>query len=271
LSADLLLRYRFLSDESFFGVGSNPPLGDRSNFAHSQTTASARLTAKITRTLSLEIKPGIEFNQVLEGRDETIVSTTALYSEAELPGLETEVGTAGIEVTGQLDSRDRSANPMSGSLALIGAGLVRGLDGDFGLYKLRADYTHYLELFYDRAIVLRAAAEFTEPMTGKKVPFYYLSELGRQETIRGFKRGRFRDRDMLLGSIEYRYPIWRRAVYARLFFDFGKVSSDLGGDPLTDNLHTGVGCGIIAWGDDGAVVRMTLARSKDGFRAYLSL
>ncbi|MFC2076859.1 BamA/TamA family outer membrane protein [candidate division KSB1 bacterium] len=271
LRADLLLRYRFLSDESFFGIGPNPSLDDRTNFAHSQTTAAARLIANVTRSLSLEAKPGIEFNRVLAGRDNTILSTDAVYSETGLPGLETDAGMASIELTANLDSRDRPANPMSGSQALLGAGLFRGLEDSFGFYKLRAGFTHHLDLFYNRAIVLRIAAEFTEPMSGRRVPFYYLSELGSQETIRGFKRGRFRDRDMLLGSIEYRYPIWRRAVYARLFFDFGQVAYSFGRDPYGENLHTGVGCGIIAWGDDGALVRMTLGRSKDGIRFYLSL
>jgi outer membrane protein assembly factor BamA len=271
LWADLLLRYRFLSDESFFGIGPNPSLDNRTNFAHRQAAAAARLTAGLTPSLSLEIKSGIEFNRVLAGRDNSVPSTDEIYSEIDLPGLETEAGLASVEFTTHLDSRDRPSNPLSGSRASLGAGLFRGLEEDFGFYKLRADFTHHLDLFYNRALVLRVAAEFTEPMSGRGIPFYYLSELGRQESIRGFKRGRFRERDMLLGSVEYRYPIWRRAVYARLFLDFGKVACSLGSDSYGDNLHTGVGCGIVAWGDDGAVVRMTLARSKDGIRFYLSL
>ena len=77
-------------------------------------------------------------------------------------------------------------------------------DDLYGYWKQTIDLTHHLHLFYDRVLVTRIAAERTQAIDNREIPFYRLCELGRKESIRGFTRGRFRDLDMLMGSIEYR-------------------------------------------------------------------
>ena len=128
----------------------------------------------------------------------------------------------------------------------------------------------HIHLFYNRSLALRLAGEITEPFSDREVPFYYLSELGRGETIRGFSRGRFRARDMVLGSLEYRYPIWAKAD-AILFVDVGQVAEDIFNDLSTDNFEVGYGGGVRIWGKEGLVTSFVIGKSSDGFRVYFGL
>ena len=41
--------------------------------------------------------------------------------------------------------------------------------------------------------------------TGKSVPFYFLNQLGSDQMMRGYYKGRFRDRDLLASQLEYRW------------------------------------------------------------------
>ena len=104
----------------------------------------------------------------------------------------------------------------------------------------------------------------------KKIPFYYLSELGEQETIHGFTRGRFRDKDLILGSIEYRYPIWR-AIDAGFFIDVGQVSENIFENFSRNDFHTGFGCSLSFWGHNRTIAQLTMGKSREITRYYLSV
>ena len=119
--------------------------------------------------------------------------------------------------------------------------------------------------------MLRIAGEFTEPVSSRDIPFYNLSELGRNGTIRGFERGRFRDRDMVLGSLEYRYPIWFKGIDALLFIDAGKVSPDIINDNSGNNFNISYGTGIRFWGPEGLVSKLEIGWSDDGMRIHFGL
>ena len=117
---------------------------------------------------------------------------------------------------------------------------------------------------------MRFAGELRDPFKNRQIPFYYLSELGRSETIRGFTRGRFRDRDMVLGSLEYIYPIWEK-MNAHLFFDTGTVASNIFRYFDTADLKNGYGIGFSVWDNEGILGNFTVAHSSDRFRFYLDL
>jgi len=88
--------------------------------------------------------------------------------------------------------------------------------------------------------------------------------------VRGLVRSRYRQRDMVLGSIEYRYPIWT-ILDAFLFVDAGQVAEDIFKSFSSDKIIFGYGGGIQVWGNEGLVSSLTLGISKDGFRFYFGL
>ena len=209
---------------------------------------------------------GLDLNDILDSKDED----NPAIAEGDLPGLTEQVEMGRLQIVISRDSRDRPANPSRGSEASLIAGLFQDFDDDFRFWQLSADLRYYLHLFYNRILSLRLAGELNRPLSDREIPFYYLSELGRQETIRGFSRGRFRDRDMILASVEYHYPVWRM-VNAVLFIDVGQVANDVFNDLSRDHFEFGYGGGVQVWGRGRLTTAFFVGKSQDELRFYFNL
>ena len=171
------------------------------------------LKVQISSKFDIGASLGLAMNDVEKGKDASLPFTSDLYNEAQLPGLEEKTRTSRVQVELRYNSINRMKRPTAGLLLLLNGRLSNDLEhNDYAFQKYSASYRQFFHVKYNRTFSLRFAFERTKPLSGKKVPFYYLSELGETETIRGFKRGRFRDNDMVLGSLEYRYPIWRELI-----------------------------------------------------------
>lgn len=272
LSVDFLGRYQFLPDEFFFGFGMDTDFEtDRTNYAHEQILIETKFGLDINDRFTAKVITGYEISNILRGRNENYVSTTDVETKETLPGLETGVNLAQFQVEIRHYSKNRLKRPTSGGIALLRGGLFQqGGDDQYGFWKATIDLSRQFHLFYNRVIVFRVGGEITEPFSNREIPFYYLSELGKQETVRGLQRSRYRQKDMVLGSIEYRYPIWT-ILDAFLFVDAGQVALDIFKSFSLDKIIFGYGGGIQVWGNEGLISSLTLGISKDGLRFYFGL
>lgn len=269
--SQLLVKYHFQSDESFYGIGPQTRESDRTNFANEFVTAEFNVGIRLSKRSQIGVMAGFDRNDISRGRNKRYPSTTEVASFDSLPGMETAVKMGKFELSIQYDSRNHPGNPTSGFQASLRGAIFQQLaDDQYGFSRLSADVSRYFNLFYNRALKLRLAGEFADPFNNRSIPFYYLSELGRSETVRGFNRGRFRDNDMVLGSVEYIYPIWQK-INAHLFFDSGTVASDMFKDFDSSNLKNGYGIGFSMWNYEEVLSDFTIAHSNEGFRFYLEL
>ena len=275
VSSDVLLRYRKLTTESFFGLGPDARFKDETTFTQEQMSAEVSLGADLPSNVTIKALVGYDYTDIEDGRNRTLPSITDQYTEASLPSIEEQVDMIHVQLALTKDSKNRPGNPTRGYEVSLSGGWHQQLGDDrFGFTKYAVDMAKYLHLVYDRVLVLRMAGEITDPSENRKIPFYYLSELGRRETIRGFKRGRFRDRDMLLASVEYRYPIRKTSTNGIdfLFFaDAGQVSPDLMREASMNAFQTGFGFGLRVWDEGGVVAKLEAAKSVDGWRFYFVL
>ncbi len=105
----------------------------------------------------------------------------------------------------------------------FGPNMDRTLAGRILLTRLIAD-----EIFYEGEKIL-------------DVPFYELTYMGDDENNRGYSSRRFRDNDMAMVSLEYRWRFWRFQD-AALFWDCGMVMNDMFmADNWENELHHGYG------------------------------
>ena len=276
IATQLRLRYHKFPTEPFFGIGPGSSFDKESNFTQEQIITEINVGIKLTQKFVLETQVGYDVTNILRGLDDEDPSTTILYDQWTLPGL-----TQGIElvhgtVSLNYQSPDRPGHPSKGVDLSMSGGLYQQIDDDqFGFWKNTADVTWYQHLIYDRVLALRIAGEMTTHYQDRDIPFYSLSELGSTETIRGFDRGRFRDRDMVLASLEYRYPIWaywdKTGVDFVWFVDTGLVSPDILNEFDAGNFQTGVGCGLRMWNSSGLAVKIEVAKSKEDWRVYFVL
>lgn len=260
LSSDYIIRYRKLTEESYFGMGPDSEKENESKFSHGQTTAEATFRMRLAGQILLDTVLGFDINNI---SDSTI--------EEDLAGLDEEVKIGRFQVGVRYDFKNTPGDPNNVSEALLAAGLLQNFgDGDFNFWRVSANMTYCFHLFYGRVLALRMKAQMTEPFSDQAIPFYYLSEIGRGESIRGFATTRFRDRDVILASLEYRYPIWRR-IDTVLFVDVGQVAHDIFSDISQDDLSFGYGVGFRLHNDEELVSSFMIGRSKDGFRFYFGL
>jgi len=270
---DFILGYRLLVDESFFGIGPNTTTADRSTFAQELSWIHLGFNGGFGSRISMKTLLTLEQNNIYKSRDKDNTHTVDLYSKDDIPGLETKVKILGGQFDFIYDSRDMKGGPTSGQEILLNIGIFNQIQtNEYGYWKVKADLRQYIHLFYGRTLVLRLAGEMTEPFTNKTVPFYSLSELGRRETIRGFKRGRFRDYDMILGSVEYYYPIRKttaNTVDTFLFLDAGQVANNIVKDFEFDTLRIGFGGGVVVHNKESEALRFMVGRSEEQYRFYL--
>ncbi len=269
ISSDYLIRYKFLPDERYFfsNIETN-----ETNFAHEQFTGEATFGKEIGNGRELNVIFGLIVKNIREGRGRNSDPTSKFFSKETLPGLEEKVKLIRLKFGAQHDSKNRPGNPSEGIEARATAGIYWQIGDDkFGFWEGSFDFRYFRNLFYDRVLMLRIAGEMTEPVSSREIPFYYLSELGRSRTIRGFERGRFRERDMVLGSLEYRYPIWLRGIDALLFIDAGKVTPDIFNDISMNDFNVSYGTGIRIWSPEGLVSKLEIGWSDDGMRIHFGL
>jgi hypothetical protein len=265
-----MAKYTLMPDEKFYGLGMDSNKDDKSNFSWERTSVEISLGKRLTARLNSNLILGYQRNNILPGRDHSIPLTSDKYNSTTLPGLESGAELLGGEFEVTYDSRNHPGKPTGGWEIFLGGGYQRQYrDDNFKYWESSVDITRYAHLFFNRYMVLRTAASVARPLSGMEVPFYHLNQIGRWGTVRGFSRGRFRDRDLLLGSLEYRWPLTPNFLHALIFVDAGKVSRDIFENISDGDYEITYGLGLIGWSHEGILIRAEIGKSADQIRFNL--
>jgi len=260
------LRYNNLPDERFFGIGPNSKKENETNYREQMVLGELTLGKRFHDRLQVDVIGAIEHNVIGDG----VADLPSLPKVApDLPGIGEELTMVRFGFGLDFDGRNREMRPSKGAEVMFRGGWIQdATDNDLGLSIVAANVVGYVEPYHNRVLVFRVAGEFTDPLPGRQTPFYWLPQLGRLETIRGLTRGRYRDNDMVLGSIEYR---WAVSTFgdALLFVDGGQVAGNIFNDFTTSNIVWSFGGGYrIWWSDGGTALRAEVGVSKERVRFH---
>lgn len=173
------------------------------------------------------------------------------------------------------DTRDTLARSTRGYLALLSLSATSSLDTDLRALRLGAEIQWYLRLLpLHRVLLLSAGSAWVTPVGGSDVPFFELVTLGRKDVLRGFSRGRFRDRFGWWGTAEYRWPIYEYkdtgvALTPALFVDVGRVSPTPA-DPI-GTVHVDYGAGLRLAHETRFIFATEIGFSSEGHEFGFSL
>ena len=140
--------------------------------------------------------------------------------------------------------------------------------GPYTFQRMDADVQRFIPFMRDNSVIaLRGLVSTTTTADGNEVPFFLQPALG-GHTLRGYPSWRFRDRNRVLFTGEYRWaagPFVDMAV----FVDAGTVAPrfdeiDLG------RLHTSHGVGLTFHTTRQTAFRMEVARSREGLGLVFS-
>ncbi len=174
---------------------------------------------------------------------------------------------AGMGASLDWDTRDAVFFPRRGTFLQFSADAYGPIAGsDFTFNRLKLDLRRYLPLGTDRVLALQAYLL----STGGEVPFHKLALLGGDSLLRGYYRGRFRDKGLILVQTEFRALVTKRigvagfAGLADIFPGFGRLGDG--------RLKFSVGSGVryVLNKGEGTTLRLDMAWGRASFGLYIT-
>jgi outer membrane protein assembly factor BamA len=230
---------------AFYGIGADSSTADRRDFSYTSTTAG--VAASIQAARLLEIGSGVDLLQY----------ATALSGAALDPSYRRTKLFAGI------DSRTNPGYTRRGGLYRVEWSDYRRTNGRGSFQQTEGEVQQYIPLLRDNwVIALRALTSLTQNAGAGDVPFFLMPNLGGNDTLRGYPSWRFRDRNRLLLSGEYRWTAGSFVDMA-LFLDAGQVASRASDFGL-DRFKKTYGVGLMLHTMTSSLTRIDLARTPEG-------
>jgi outer membrane protein assembly factor BamA len=257
-------RYEF-PQEDFFGLGSNSRTEDRTNYLQEGTEVGAAVRWKPARTIEFGGGVALASPTIGSGTDSRYLSTEQVFDPSTLPGYAEQPDFLRTDASAAFDWRDNPLHPHAGGRYRVQLSSYRDRDLDaFDFNRVEVELQQYLPLPNRyRTLAFRAAAVLTDPGAGQDVPFFYQPTLGGGQELRGFREFRFRDRNSLVMTAEYRWEAsWM--LDGALFVDAGTVAHERS-DVNLRNLDVSYGVGFRVHSNRAFVTRLDLAVSREGF------
>jgi hypothetical protein len=255
----------------FHGLGSDSPKA-RTKYSETKTEVSGEAAFRPMRLFRVGAGVGFErFDTGIASDD-----NSSLFSG--VPGVGAEPQYVHGRASAAIDSRAGPGYSRSGSL--LGATLhayhqqdddptSHGERGPYSFQRLDGVAEQYVPVLHGNWVLcLGLRASTTSVGSGHTVPFFLMPDLGGGSDLRGYSSYRFRDRHSILLTAEYR---WYAQEYldGAIFYDAGKTVPDRRALDFT-GLKSSVGAGIRFHTPQSTVLRIELARSREGLRLILA-
>lgn len=167
------------------------------------------------------------------------------------------------------DTRDNIYFPTEGSRTSLSVEYA-GFGGDFDYTKFTLSGQRYYKVGHAQVIALRGSIGYAN----EDLPENSVFEVGGQNSVRGYRDDQFTGNKMVMGTVEYRFPLANK-VQGALFVDAGDAwggTSYGPWDEIEDDLtiHTSAGVGMqlqtpigalrldYGWGEDGGRLHFTV-------------
>jgi outer membrane protein assembly factor BamA len=240
-------------DVAFYGIGNESP-DTRMGYAYRTSTIGT--TAQLHAVGPFTVGAGLDAM-----RFETTLNDTALALDPNYRR---------TRLFAQVDTRTSPGYSRSGGLYRVDwADYHQTNAGAESFRRVDAEVRQFIPLMHENwVLALRGLVSSTDASTGQDVPYFMLPDLGGSHNLRGYSTWRFRDRNRLLLSGEYRWTAGPFVDMA-LFLDAGKVApktADLDLSGLTKTY--GVGLSLHSFTRTAA--RIELAHTPDGMSLGIS-
>jgi outer membrane protein assembly factor BamA len=259
-------RYEDFPQEDYFGRGLTSIDTNRTSYDFDSINFSALGLFKPLPWLRLGTELGYMSPDIGEGTDANFLSIEQIFSDADAPGLLEQPDYLHTTFFADVDYRDERGRPRRGGFYHVALGFWndRTLQ-QYDFQRFDANLSQWVPVDADKKHVVlgRIGLSYVNHETGSRVPFYYQPTLGGSQQLRGFREFRFRDRNSMVMSAEYRWEAsWM--LDAAVFVDAGKVAATRSDLNLRD-LATSYGVGLRVHSNSAFVARLDLAFSREGF------
>jgi outer membrane protein assembly factor BamA len=251
-----------LYPNKYYGIGNTTTKGMEENY----TSRSLEIKLDFMRQIRPELNIGLRY--ALDWYTITEYDPEGELIKGEVAGSQGGIS-SGLGLVFNWDSRDNIFFPSKGSFhQLTPVYSASFLGSDFEYFSLTWDSRKYIALHPSHILAFQAYAELK---TGSP-SFRRLAQLGGEERMRGYFRGRFRDNNMIVLQMEYRIlpVLWRIGLVG--FFSVGDVSDKVGHFDINNFKYAG-GFGLrYIWNrEDKLNIRIDFAWGQGTSGFYITL
>ncbi|MBI3279191.1 MAG: BamA/TamA family outer membrane protein [Acidobacteria bacterium] len=266
--AGVLAVRRNLPQMNYYGPGPNSSVSRRTDYRLEDTSVDATAGLLPLPRMRLGATGGYVAVNVGPGADRRFVNTERVFTPLEAPGISRQTNFLRSVFFAQYDWRDIPGGPRSGGNYTASYGFYwdRTLH-QHTFRRLELEAQQYLPLLNRRRVIaLRGKSVLSDAGAGQRVPFYMQPVLGGSDDLRGFRRFRFYDDNMLVFNAEYRYEIFAGMDMA-VFGDAGKVFARRAQWNLR-NLEGAYGIGMRFNARNNVFLRLDLGKSHEGTQLW---
>ncbi len=193
-----------------------------------------------------------------------------LFSNEEMPGILADPEYLHSYVSAAIDSRRSPGFSRSGSfLGMVLHDYRQQNTGPYSFRRTDAAAQQIIPILHGNWVIdLSLRASLTSTGADEEVPFFLMPSLGGGSTLRGYSNYRFRGRNSLLFTGEYRWYA-QEFVEMAVFYDAGTVAARRQ-DLDFNGMKSDVGIGIRFHGPTATFIRAEVARGSEGVRFILS-
>lgn len=247
--------------EKYYGIGNDTTNDMEENYSFQNATLSLSVMRKVVRKLFIGPQYEFDYNKITEFEE------TGQLAEGNTLGSKRGCS-SGIGIGLEWDGRDNIFFPTRGQLFRFSVKFFdESLGSDFDFKRLNLDFRQYLRILPYHVLAFNG---YISLITGEP-PFQMLSMMGGEYLMRGYYKGRYRDKNMVAFQAEYRFPIWRRLGGA-MFAGYGDVSDEIDGFRLRDFKYSaGGGIRFLINLQERTNLRLDFGFGKDSFGVYATI
>lgn len=262
------LRGKYFEDpeDDFFGIGPDTRRKDRTNYLYRSLEGGG--DAWLSPIRGFRAGGGVSYlsPSVGSGRDSRFASLEQVFDPSTVPGFNGPLPDfLRVDAFVDYDRRDNPLYARAGNY--FGAKFSNFRDRHLDKYHFRRwefDAQQYLPFDNGyKVLALRGNVVMTDAGPNDAIPFIYMPDLGGDQRLRGFREFRFRDRNSVLATVEYRWEAWW-ALDMAVFVDGGKVAARRSDIDLS-GWEGSYGLGFRFHSKKAFTFRLDLAFSREGF------
>jgi hypothetical protein len=257
----------------FFGLGAESREQNRAVFHYREGVLGADISKPAKRWLDVGAAVEGILPDIVRISNPTVTSVERVYTETTAPGITSQpafihlAAFAGLHTPGQPESRKVEYKFFYHFYQDV-------QEHRYSFRRFDADLRHKFPFADKNEIRVRGRLSLSETRAGQRVPFYLLETLGgsnirSDDTLRGFRDFRFRDRDLVLLQLEYLRQIYGPIDFIA-FYDTGKVAPSISRFDEGRLRHTyGLGVVVVPRRGDNVLFRFYVALgSGEGSHTY---
>ncbi len=212
------------SNEDYFGIGPNTEKNDKGEFSSKLLRVGGTLGFDLPQNLNIAPHIALDWGKSSYKDIDSTPSVQNIFPASELAGFNSTIAYADFGFRFAHDTRDNIYYTQKGGVRSFIFQYMKGLNQkgfDYLVFRVKAE--QYFPLGYKGLVLwLNNGWTFAESPDGNQIPFYRLPAIDLFAPVRGFSRGRFRDKSSVVANAELRYPLWNN-IDGTLFADTGRV------------------------------------------------